>query len=202
MVTRLHHFTFLRTSLREHLYPKFTRYQLPQHMSRREMDKLRKRHMHAEIKKHYKNLNRNNMELYSSNRCLAEQLHHLELDHIIQVIRIDADAEKTSEKKLNQLREERLLDQDTKPPEPHKYFSRLTNMSSTTFNAEGTELLWMGYKYALQRTTNTAQLALDLEAATRGIPSEKEIRTELILILRNIQRKTEQNGKSRNDIQR
>ena len=63
-------------------------------------------------------------------------------------------------------------------------------MTNTTFNVEKTELLQMGYKYAPQRTTNTAQLALDLEAA-RGIP-RKEIKDELIPILRNIERKTEQ----------
>nr|XP_022909888.1 uncharacterized protein LOC111421016 [Onthophagus taurus] len=207
---QLQHILFLRTCLEEELKPKFARHKFPKHLKTDLIQKIMTKDIKTEIKKHYSIINDINIQLYYTYQELTITLHFEEIEEIMvnieqtQKEKLFREWEK-KDKKLKQLREEQRMEKNRNTTSTrenlttHKFHKRVTNMSKTPFNQNEMNLLEKGLKYSIYKTTNLRKTALELEAATRGLPKEEEIHKTLQQILMKEETKITKRKKKNNE---
>ncbi|XP_071050953.1 HEAT repeat-containing protein 1 homolog [Onthophagus taurus] len=206
------HIKFNSICKTENLFPKYTNYKLPRHLTDSQINRIRMKHVNTEIKEHHKNIDSYNRTLNFIYHNLTRKLHYLELEEIINQAKTFKREDltrlwKTKQKKINNLKERKndILTNKaniTRYSKSYKFHQKVTNLSNIQFSTDEWNLLNKGHKYAIKpQLQDTAKLAIDLEVAANKIPGEENLRKELIEILKKKEKEKVPDNQNNNNKQ-
>jgi hypothetical protein len=197
------HINFIKTCLAKNLTPTFAKIYRNSHIKEETRNKLQRKTLKQELRKHYAKLNEIDTNRYLVFKELTHVLNYAEIDNLIFKINNEVQIatnnlayrqklklKNLEASKINSIKQ--MAKHKTTITKTHNFYDKFTNLSQTNFNTDEITLLNKGHKYAPKIIpTNLHMLAIDCEVAIESIKDQKQkddIKNEIIATLTQAQR--------------